>query len=261
MKTISTEGEIKEFCLMLGVEFKSLITIRDTRCNSQGSFLNRKMVVSKCLKCSSELCTRLEHIVSPRAKSLRCEICTLNNYKNILISRGCTFIRKYMEKPTDSCSSVEYVGVDGTIRTTKTTTLINKEFAIAEKRGRGKYYLYRFAFAKDENLYFKLGYSFDPTKRLRELKIKHECSIHILREFNSEKEAREFEQKVHKGFETCKISSEEAKLFTDGVSTSRSKYGRKERKSGVTEWFKIPLKYYCLIGDPVNYYLHEKGVL
>jgi len=82
----------------------------------------------------------------------------------------------------------------------------------------------------------------------------------ILREFNSEKEAREFEQKVHKGFEECKISSEEARTFTDGTSVSRSKYGSKVRKSGVTEWFKIPLKYYCLIGDPVSYYLYEKGV-
>ena len=261
MESDEEESNLKILCSELGVVFDSITTVRDARCNSRGSFLNRRMLVCRCIKCNSELTTRLEHVLTRRVKCLRCETCTLNNYKDILQSRGCTFIRKYKNKPEDRFINVDYVAIDGTFMTTRTTTIINKEFANAAKRGRGTYYLYRFAFAKDENLYFKLGYSFDPVKRLRELKIKHECSVHILREFNSEKEAREFEQKVHKGFETCKISSEEAKLFTDGVSTSRSKYGKKERKSGVTEWFKIPLKYYCLIGDPVNYYLHEKGVL
>lgn len=255
-----TNDEIEYKCLALGVVFKEVLKVWDTRANKQGSFPVREMLICNCIKCASELSTRLDHVTSGRNKSVRCETCVVNKYKEILASRGCTFVRKYTENKNHSYSSIDYIDLEGTLRTTRSSTLVNKEFLTAEKRGRGKYYLYRFAFAKDENLYFKLGYSFDPYKRLRALKIRNECSVHILREFNSEKEAREFEQKVHKGFEECKISSEEARTFTDGTSVSRSKYGSKVRKSGVTEWFKIPLKYYCLIGDPVSYYLYEKGV-
>lgn len=242
-------------CSQLGMKYKDIQYIPTTYDN--GRTLNRKMIIGSCIGCNNNLQLRLDCLYREDVNKVYCETCVVNKYTNILKSRGCRFIRKYRNKDKEPLL-VEYEGADGNIFSVRTTGIINNEFKIAKRARNNQYYLYRFAFASNGNMYFKVGYSFDPDRRLKNLKLKHNCSISILRIFSNESDARNFERKVHKGFDLCKINKEEADVFTDGLRRSRTKEGVKYTKDGITEWFKIPLEFYCRTGDPVGHYLFEK---
>lgn len=177
------------------------------------------------------------------SKKVICDICRVNGILKNLSINGCEFIRFYSK---NASRWVVFKDRDGIVRDKKLTS-VNKE-SFKGGTNDGKYYVYMFwkvitnEDVISDGLYFKIGISKEPKKRLKDLKLDYDFNIHILTSFNTHRDAYIEEKRLHKMFWWCKLNKTIPQIFTNKISFSaRNKRGQKSwAKDGVTEWFHLP---------------------
>lgn len=188
-----------------------------------------------CNECGGKRVLSVGNILN--MKSIRCHDCRIIKVKQILESKGCTFVDRlfdnYHAKNMSQCRVV-YRDKLGVERSVLEANLLLYRFASTESHWEQIHHIYVFKSKDTLFPYIKIGTANIPEKRLTDLKLNFDCDIYSFC-FDSRYLANKVESACHKMFSEYRLDKEIAKEFTNGLS-KRLKDGAR-LKTGFTEWF------------------------
>lgn len=189
-----------------------------------------------CMSCGASKFAQLGHL---KIGNIRCDNCLTLKYTEKLEQSSCQYVKRQTEG-TSNVTYVYYLTNEGILCKTQSHRLLKDQWLHSTvkkvKVPVNKVFVYKFSFVNShaeiipKGLYYKIGVSAYPAKRLRKLKLDFKPDIEILAEFSNYADALMHERFLHNENATLKVEPETVALFAHGkVST---KY-----PDGYTEWF------------------------
>jgi hypothetical protein len=173
-----------------------------------------------------------------------CKTCLVNKYKYALSLKNCTYIS---QERTKGRTIITFKNEYGEIKTVGSSNLLSDSWTQSDILSSWvqKYYCYCFWFYLDNDnenlpigLYYKIGVSNDPLRRLKSLKLTFSANIEILGEFSDRFLATENEKLLHSTNDEYKLNPETVKIFSKGLALRKVINGeRRKARDGITEWF------------------------
>lgn len=195
------------------------------------------------LKCKIDKSITIVESGSLLVNGVCCKICLLNKYKSALALKNCTYVSQERVKGS---TVIKFQNKQGETKTVQSSNLFSNCWVESNNLSSWsqKYYCYCFWFYLDNDdnlpsgLYYKIGVSNNPHKRLKCLKLTFNANIEILGEFPDRFLATESEKLLHSTNDEYKLNPESVKIFSKGIALRKGINGKRCKvRDGITEWF------------------------
>jgi hypothetical protein len=193
-------------------------------------------VLIKCRKCNCVKSVQRNHL---RMGNVRCETCITKKYSLKLEESGCTYVSRFTKNKSNN-SYVVYKDGEGVEKIVQAGHLLKDvwlDSRIVKVRPQKEcVYVYKFSFIVGEHnplpkgLYYKIGISYKPNKRLKKLKLLFKADVEIIAKCLNYREALKIEKQLHFENLNNKLSADVVAIFAKGKVN-------KKYPDGYTEWF------------------------
>lgn len=223
------EKQYREFAENLGFEFMSFIVTSN----------NRTRVLVRCPHDGYIRCVGTSELINQKIK---CKICQVNNYSNMLSTKNCRYLQHYTETVSEKTTTyVEYSTPSNLILRVVASNLNKNKFAVTEDthwNQQHSVYCIRTVDESTGNEYIKIGTANFPELRLAEFKLLYPANTVTLASFDTRNKASKLEKYLHKYLKEHKASPLDVDHMIGRVIKSKTLVNCLSTKDGCTEWFK-----------------------
>lgn len=208
--------------------------------NTEDLLGNKIRLVLRCKVDQSITNTQTFHLLDG---SVRCRDCAVSRYKSALGLKDCEYVSHGC---INGAVRVTFRNKSGETRTIRSSNLLTSSWTTSDNLSSWtqKYYCYCFWFYLDNDdklpsgLYYKIGVSNNPHRRLKSLKLTFNANIEILGEFTDRFLATGSEKLLHSTNNEYKLNPEVVKIFSKGLALRKDINGKRCKvRDGITEWF------------------------